>query len=46
VSKTKTGSYKMVNDRKGKRHDHGKPYEIDKGKKRYFGGGSKPSEGD
>jgi len=46
ASKAKTNFYKMVNDKKGKGHDLGKPYGRDKAKKKEFGGGSKPSGGE
>lgn len=46
AGKTKASFYKMVNDRKGKGHDCGKPYCKDNGTKKDFSGGSKPSGGD
>jgi len=35
--------YKARNDKKGKGHGFGKPYNKDKGKKKDVGGGSKPN---
>lgn len=46
AGKVKASLYKILNDRKGKEHDLGNPYGKDKGKKKDFGGGSKPSGGD
>jgi len=39
--KAKANYYKVVNDKKGKGHGFGKPYNKDKGKKKDVGGGSK-----
>jgi hypothetical protein len=43
AGKAKVNYYKAVNDKKGKSHGFGKPYNKDKGKKKEVGGGSKPS---
>jgi len=41
VGKARMNYYKAVNDKKGKNHEFGKPYNKDKGKKKDVGGGSK-----
>jgi len=41
VRKAKANYYKAVNDKKGKGHGFGKPYNKDKGNKKDVGGGSK-----
>jgi len=41
AGKAKMSYYKAVNDKKGKSHGFGKPYNKDKGKKKDVGGGSK-----
>jgi len=46
AEKAKVNHYKAVNDKKGKGHGFGKPYNKDKGKKKEVGGGSKPSLAD
>jgi hypothetical protein len=40
AGKAKASYYKEVNERKGKGHDHDKPYGKDKGKKKDVCGGS------
>ena len=45
AGKAKESFYKAMNERKGKGHDCDKPYGKDKGKKKDFGSGSKPSGG-
>jgi len=44
--KAKGSYYKAVNDKKGKVHGLGKPYNKDKGKKKEIGRGSKPNIAD
>ena len=46
AGKDKANHYKAVNDKRGKGHGFGKPYNKDKGKKKEVGGGSKPSLAD
>ena len=41
AGKARMSYYKAVNDKKGKGHGFGKPYNKDKGKKKDVGGGSK-----
>jgi len=43
VEKARMNYYKAMNDKKGKGHGFGKPYNKDKGKKKDVGGGSKPN---
>ena len=42
AGKAKMNHYKAMNNKKGKSHGFGKPYNKDKGKKKKVGGGSKP----
>jgi hypothetical protein len=46
VEKAKISHYNVVNDKKGKGHGFGKPYNKDKGKKKDVGGGSKTNVAD
>ena len=46
AGKVKVNHYKAMNEKKGKSHGFGKPYNKDKGKKRESGGGSKPNVAD
>jgi len=46
VGKARMSYYKAVNDKKGKSHGFGKPYNKDKGKKKDVGGGSKVNVAD
>jgi len=43
AGKARMNYYKASNDKKGKGHEFGKPYNKDKGKKKDVGGGSKPN---
>jgi len=43
AGKARMSYYKARNDKKGKGHGFGKPYNKDKGKKKDVGGGSKPN---
>lgn len=43
AGRAKTNYYKAQNEKRGKGHGVGKPYNKDKGKKREAGGGSKPN---
>jgi len=46
AGKAKASYYKDINDKKGKGHGFGKPYNKDKGRKKEVGGGSKPNVAD
>ncbi|KEH41726.1 hypothetical protein MTR_1g054270 [Medicago truncatula] len=46
AGRVKANYYKAQNEKRGKSHGVGKPYNKDKGKKREDGGGSKPSLAD
>jgi hypothetical protein len=43
VGRAKVNHHKAMNDKRGKGHGFGKPYNKDKGKKKEVGGGSKPN---